>query len=301
MYEFLTPKEHIITVRDRNPNAHTHQHRYWNDNIIRKVLKLQKPMEDIFVTKYPKKRLLGYVILDFDSKENRDESLKEATRMLNFFEKSGHPCVLVDSTNKGYHLYIKISPTLFKDEGNRTMPNWDLFFEEFVRYMIRRSSTKPYYTLDGTNTSAGMRGNIRLIDSIHPATGERVSIVRGEFDDDVLPPTELQDTAMKVAFNFCDVMEDFRKPVKVKKTMVNGFDPIEENDLREVFPQVFGGEIKHYSNYSMMLCPFHFESHPSLMIWKDCFKCTACGEKGNIWTLKKKGLVEFGLNGEVRY
>ena len=301
MYEFLTPKEHLLTVRDRSSNTFAKQHRYWNDNVIRKVLDSQKPMEDIFVTKYPKKRLLQYMILDFDSKENRDESLKEATRMLNFFEKNGHPCVLVDSTNKGYHLYIKISPTLFKNNGNRTMPNWDLFFEEFVRYMIRRSSTKPYHTLDVSNTSAGMKGNIRLIGSVHPSTGERVTIVRGKFDKDVLPPTELQDTAMKVAFNFCDVMEEFKKPKKVKTAVVNGVDPIAENDLRELFPQIYGGEIKHYSNYSMMLCPFHGESHPSLMIWKECYKCTACGEKGNIWTLKKKGIVEFGLNGEVRY
>ena len=300
MYEFLTPREHMITVRDRN-GTFAKQHRFWNNNVIAKVLNSQKPMEDIFVTKYPKKRLLEYVILDFDSKEDKDKSLKEATRMLNFFEKQGHPCVLVDSTNKGYHLYIKISPTLFADDGNRMLPNWDLFFEEFVRYMIRRSSKNPYPTLDATNTSAGMKGNIRLIGSLHPSTGQKVSIVYGEFNEDKLPPTELQCTAMKVAFNFCDVMEKCKKPKKVKTAVVNGVDPIAENDLRELFPQIFGGEIKHYSNYSMMLCPFHSEKHMSLMIWKECYKCTACGEKGNIWTLKKKGIVEFGINGEVKY
>lgn len=302
MYEFLTPREHMITVRDRIPKPKNPQYRYWGERTIKKVLDNQKPTEDVFVTKYPKGRLIQYIILDFDSKEDRKLSLKDATRMMNFFEKEGHPCVLVDSTNKGYHLYIKISPFLFKDEGNRVMDNWNLFFEEFVRYMIRMSSNKPYPTLDGVNTSAGMGGNIRLIGSIHPATGKRVSIIKGKFTDEVLKPTYLQDTAQKVAFNFCDVIKKSQKPKKVKTTMVAGFnDPIAENDLRELFPQIFGGEIKNYGDYSMMLCPFHQEKHMSLMIWKDCFKCTACGEKGNIWTLRKKGIVEFGINGEIVY
>ena len=299
MYEFLTPKEHFVTVRNRDGSSAVRK-RYWNENVIRKILSIQKPTEDVFVTKYPTGRLLQYIILDFDSKEDKSISLKESKRMMNFFENEGHPCVLVDSTNKGYHLYIKISPFLFRNEGNRTMSSWKLYFEEFVRYMLMRSSKKYYTSLDAINTSAGMTGNIRLINSIHPSTGERVTIIDGEFTPDALEPTWLQDLAQRVALQFCDVCEE-QKQVKVHKTKVMGVDPIEENDLREVFPRIFGGEIKHYGKYSMMCCPFHNEKNPSLMIGKEGYRCLSCMEKGNIYTLRKKGLVEFGINGEIVY
>ena len=299
MYEFLTEGQHMITVRNRD--GLTHQHRFWNNNVIYKILQNQLTTEDVFITKYPKGKLIKYIILDFDSKEDKDIALADATRMMNFFEDEGHPCVLVDSSNKGYHLYIKISPFLFKNEGNRKLKNWDSFFNEFVRYMIRRSSNKPYTTLDGINTNAGMKGNIRLIGSLHPSTQGIVQIVKGEFSDEPLPPTHLQDLAQKVAYNYCEICDEYVARQTVKTQVVNGGDPIEENDLREVFPAIFGGEIKHYDHYSMMCCPFHMEKNPSLSLTKRTYKCLACGEKGNIWTLKKKGLVEFGINGEVTY
>jgi hypothetical protein len=299
MYEFITWNEHFITINDRE--GYSNRRKIWNENVLKKALNNQKSSEDIYVTKYPTGKLIKYIILDFDSKEDKGASLKESTRLMNYMQNHGHPCVLVDSTNKGYHLYIKISPFLFEDEGNRTMPNWELFFDEFVRFMLRKSSKLPYTTLDATNTSAGLRGNIRLIGSIHPSTGKKVSIIKGEFSDDLLPPTELQDTAQQVAFEFCNICEEQIQKKMAKTKIVNGIDPIEENDLRELIPDIFGGDVKHYGHYSMMCCPFHNEKHPSLMLTKRTFKCRACGEQGNIWSLKKKGLVEFGVNGEVMY
>lgn len=296
---FLTPNEHFITIRDRN-GAYPVRRRYWNDSILQKVLDQQKSSEDVFVTKYSTDKLVQYIVLDFDSKEDRNIAFKESSRLRNFFENNGHPCVLVDSTNKGYHLYAQINPVLFRDEGNWTMPNWDLFFEGFVRYFIMNSSRREYTSIDETNTNAGLNGNIRLIGSVHPSTGERVEILRGDFSDDVLEPTELQNNALKFAYKFCESCEEARQHRVIRKTkVVNGVDPIEANDLRVIFPQIFGGDIKHYTNYSMMCCPFHGDTKPSLMIWKSCYKCLSCGEKGNIWTLKKKGLVEFDLYGEV--
>lgn len=300
MYEFLTDKEHYITIRNRD--GYSIRRRYWNINAIRKVLRNQKESEDIFVTKYPTGSLVKYIILDFDSKEDKSISLRESSKMMNYFERNGHPCVLVDSTNKGYHLYIKISPFLFKDTEMRVIPDWKLFFEGFVRYMIRNSSKTDYTTLDETNTSAGLGGNIRLINSIHPSTGRRVEIIHGEFTDDLLPPTRLQDEAQKFAYNFCESCTEVKENKRQSHTMiVDAYDPCLENDLRVIFPHLFGGEIKHYGDYSMMCCPFHCEEHPSLMIWKEAFKCLACGEKGNIWTLRKKGLLEFGIDGKVVY
>lgn len=301
MYEYLTENEHYITIRDRDGGFPVRR-RYWNNNVIFKIIKNQSENEDIFVTKYPTGRLVQYIILDFDSKEDRSIALKESQRLMNFFENNGHPCVLVDSTSKGYHLYAKISPVLFEDEGNWTMPNWDIFFEGFVRYFINQSTRKPYTTLDETNTNAGLGGNIRLIGSRHPVTQKTVEIIHGEFDEEALQPTELQSEALKFAYEFCSICDEVKKSRKIKKTkVVHSYDPCEENDLRVLFPHIFGGDIKHYAHYSMMCCPFHNESHPSLMIGKEWFKCLACGEKGNIWTLRKKGLVEFGIDGKAMY
>lgn len=300
MYEFLTLKEHFITVNDRDGFAN--RRRLWNMSLLEKVLKDQKLSEDIYVTKYPTGRFLQYIILDFDSEEDKTIALKESNRMFNYFCRHGHPCVLVDSTNKGYHLYIKISPFLFKDEGNRVMSDWGLYFEQFVRYMIRRSSNKPYKTLDMINTGAGFGGNIRLINSIHPSTGEKVHIIKGEFSKEAIPPTSLQDLAQRVAYQFCEVCDNMKARQTVKKTKVAwGEDPVEANDLREILPRIFGEDAKHYGKYSMMCCPFHNEKHPSLMVGKEGYRCLACGEHGTIHTLRKKGLVEFGLNGEVVY
>lgn len=300
MYEFLTPKEHYITIRDRD-GSYPVRRKYWNINVIEKVLSNQKDSEDIFVTKYSDDKLVQYIILDFDS-DDRNVALKESKRLMNFFENNGHPCVLVDSTNKGYHLYAKICPVLFRDEGNWTMPNWNVFFEGFVRFFIINSSKKEYVSLDETNTSAGLNGNIRLINSIHPSTQKKVEIIHGEFNGDVLNPTRLQSNAMDFAYAFTQSCEEMKTHKQARKTkVVNGVDPIRENDLRTIFPQIFGGEIKDYGNYSMMCCPFHSEKRPSLMIWQSCYKCLACGEKGNIWTLKKKGLVEFDLYGKAMH
>ena len=122
-----------------------------------------------------------------------------------------------------------------------------------------------------------------------------------EFNDDVLPPTPLQDFAQIVAYNYCEECAKTTQRRINKTKVVWGIDPCKENDLREIFPAIFNEDVVEYSDYVMMCCPFHQEKHPSLRISKEWFKCYACGEKGNIWTLKKKGLVEFGLNGEVVY
>ena len=48
-----------------------------------------------------------------------------------------------------------------------------------------------------------------------------------------------------------------------------------------------------------MKCPWHNDEKPSLLTTRHWFSCSACGEKGNIWTLRKKGLVEFDENGRI--
>lgn len=299
MYEFLTLKEHLIVIRNRD-TGYARNRRLWNMSVIDKVLKDQKPNEDIFVTKYPTSHLIKWLILDFDSK-SRPEALSEATRLKNYVNDKGHNTVLVDSTNKGYHLYIQIAPFLFEDEGNRVMSNWKLYFTKFVEHFIDRSSKKEYNTLDYRNASAGLGGNIRLINSIHPVTGKRVEIIDGTFDT-VQEPTWLQDKAQRVAYNFCDIVDEIVENRKHRTQVVNGTDPVANNDLRELMPRIFGEEAKMYDKgYAYMRCPFHNDHSPSLLITHDFFRCASCGAKGNIFALKRMGYVEFDMNGVATY
>lgn len=304
MYEFLTEGEHMITIRNRD-SGRARRVRYWNMNSIRKVLSNQRSNEDVFINKYPKNHLIQFLILDFDSKDNKDLVVDETTRLRNQLVRQGHNVVIVDSTNKGYHMYIQIAPVLFKDNGNWHMNDWSVFFRNFQDYFLRRSKVSEelveFMTLDPVNSRAGLNGNIRLLNSIHPSTGEKVHIIDGSFKE-IQEPTRFQDKCMRVVYHLDEILEEREKyrVQQMKTAVVDGNDPIENNDLRDIFDRLVGG-VKHYSKgYAYCCCPFHNDTNPSLLITKDFYSCGSCGAKGNIWTLKKKGLVTFDYDGKVK-
>lgn len=296
-YKWLKPSEHIITVRDRGGDF-PKQYRYWNEKVIEKVLANQKATEDIYITKYPSSRLVDTLILDFDSDDIK-EAYKDVKRMRNYLMKEGHNCVIVRSGSKGYHLYIQIAPFLFKDTEHRNGINWKSYFNAFVCFLIHDSHST-YKTLDKTNFNAGLNGNIRLIGSIHPKTGQKCEIIEGSFVSEY-PVTRIQDEAQKKAYLKCEIVEEEKKQ-KLKRTkIVHGNDPIENNDLREVFRELTG-DIKMYPRgYGYCRCPVHgIDAHPSLLVTKEWFSCSACSFRGNIWTLRKMKLVEFDDKGVAR-
>lgn len=295
-YSFLTDGEHLITIRDRN-TGFAKQHRYWGEKIITKILAQQKGSQDIYITKYPKNRLIETVILDFDSTD-LDKAYQEVSRMRNYLTANKHNCVIVKSGSKGYHLYIQIAPFLFKDTEFRQIKQWGSFFNAFVCFLIH-DGDYTYETLDKVNFSAGLNGNIRLIGSIHPKTGDKCEIIEGGFIDNQVI-TKIQDEAQKKACHKLVIQEEDKKR-RINSTQVVGYDPIINNDLRIIFRDITGHDVKIYpKGYAYGLCPFHGDSHPSLLITKEWYSCSACGEKGNIWTLKKKGLVKFDEEGRVK-
>lgn len=113
-------------------------------------------------------------------------------------------------------------------------------------------------------------------------------------------PTPIQDMAQR---NACQKMRikkaDHERILKQTKVQYDN-DPIAENDLRVVFEQITGQPVKIFpKGYGYGNCPFHGDTHPSLLITKNWYSCSACGEKGNIWNLKKKGLVKFDEKGKA--
>lgn len=295
-YSFLTDGQHIITVRDRD-TGFAKQYRYWGEDIISKVLARQTSSQDVYITKYPKNRLVETIILDFDS-DDLNEAYEEVSRLRNYLKVNGHNSVVVRSGSKGFHLYIQIAPFLFKDTDIRKIKNWSSFFNAFVCFLIH-DGDYTYKTLDKVNFSAGLNGNIRLIGSIHPKTSNKCEIIEGEFIDDQLITT-IQDEAQKKACHKLIIQEEDKRRI-LNSTKVVGIDPIVNNDLRIIFREITGQDVKVYpKGYAYGFCPFHGDNHPSLLITKEWYSCSACGEKGNIWTLKKKGLVKFDEEGRVK-
>lgn len=293
-YDWLKPKQHMITVRDR-ATGFPKQHKFWNEKIIDKVLAEQNETSDVYITKYPTGRLIDTIILDFDSEEDIKKAYDDVSRMRNYLKINGLNSVIVFSGSKGYHLYIQIAPFLFKDTEMRNGINWRSFFNAFVCFLIHDGKTT-YDTLDQINFSAGLGGNIRLIGSRHPKTGKMCEIVEGSFISEC-KVTRIQDEAQKKAFLKCEIVEKEKKEKLKKAKVMDGNDPVANNDLREIFRDITG-DIKIYpKGYGYCLCPIHGDTHESLLVTKEWFSCSACEFKGNIWTLRKMGFVEFGNDG----
>lgn len=296
VYSWLVPNEHIITIRDR-ATGFAKQVRYWNNNVISKVLKNQSENEDIYISKYPKSRLIDTIILDFDN-EDIEKAYKDVKKLSNYLRMNGLNTVIVRSGSKGYHIYIEIAPFLFNDTNIRKVEDWNSYFNAFVCFLIHDGESY-YESLDQINFSAGLNGNIRLIGSIHPKTGQRCEIIEGEFLKEY-KVTEIQDNAQRTAYAKLEIKEEDKKNQLKKTTVFDGDNPIEVNDLREIFKELTGDVKVYPKGYAYGLCPAHNDHSPSLLITKEWFSCSSCGFKGNIFTLKKLGMVEFGRDGVVK-
>ena len=297
IYDWIKPSEHMITVRNRE-TGWARQKRVWNTKVIEQVLSEQKINEDIYITKYPKSRLVDTVILDFDDKDNPSRAYKDALKLHNYLNKEGVNSVIVESGSKGNHIYIQIAPFLFKDTEIRNGLDWNSYFNAFVCFLIHDSSNL-YKTLDKTNFSAGLNGNIRLIGSKHPSTGNTCHIIKGSFKD-IDNISKVQDEAQKKAYLKMEIRKQDEQMQLKRTKVIGGDDPIKANDLRDIFREMTGDINLYPKGYAYCCCPVHGDTHPSLLVTKEWFSCSACSFKGNVWTLRKMGLVEFDNNGVAK-
>ena len=287
----------MITVRNRE-TGWARQKRVWNTKVIEQVLSEQKINEDVYITKYPKSRLVDTVILDFDDKDNPSRAYKDVLKLHNYLNKEGVNSVIVESGSKGNHIYIQIAPFLFKDTEIRNGLDWNSYFNAFVCFLIHDSSNL-YKTLDKTNFSAGLNGNIRLIGSKHPSTGNTCHIIKGSFKD-IDDISKVQDEAQKKAYLKMEIRKQDEQMQLKKTKVIGGEDPIKANDLRDIFREMTGDINLYPKGYAYCCCPVHGDTHPSLLVTKEWFSCSACSFKGNVWTLRKMGLVEFDNNGVAK-
>ena len=289
-YELIyEKKQHYLTIpQDNNRKI------CFGNASIQKAIKHQKQGTDLFITKYAEDNIVSCVILDFDDKDDPENALKDAKKLKWVLTRQGLNTVIVKSGSKGYHVYIQIPIHNFGDFDVDS----ETFFKKFTELLIQGGKHVQYNTLDATNTGAGLRGNIRVIGSIHPKTNNRCEIIDGEFME-MVGPNQFVSSCVRDAYEFAkihekhEILKEHQRKANVRK--YDGMDdPVAANDLRTLMPSIYGGDYKTFKNgYIMMQCPFHNDSNPSMIVKKEFYYCKACGEKGNWWNLRDKGVVDF--------
>lgn len=299
-YNYIFQKgEHYLTVRDRATNT-ANRSKIGSMRQLEREIRKQPVNSDMFITKYPENCIVDCIILDLDSEDDKSLALEEARTIQSVTNEKGLNTVIVSSGKKGYHIYIQVPFRPFMDRGlahYHLIDGWDysIYFEEYINLLIDKEEDT-YLTLDMTNTSAGLKGNIRVIGSVHPSTNKRCRVIDGEF----LPfqaPTELEWWCLKTAWK--DAKTKCEKSNNDKSLSKMGYgayskitsDPVADNDLRTLIPQIFGLTVNDYGRYVMANCPFHNDRKPSLKITKEWFYCLSCQERGNWYTLRRKGYI----------
>ena len=112
--EIFEPRQHYLTTvyRDRNRNAR--RVRIKSVEQLERLVEQQPKNSDLYITKYGKDGVVWNIILDFDSEDDKSVAWNDCLTISKFLERKGIDCVIVDSTNKGFHCYVQIPPTNFK-------------------------------------------------------------------------------------------------------------------------------------------------------------------------------------------
>lgn len=300
IYELLfTDKEHYITKRYRDDSHYPIRKKVWKIKHIQEFIDNQEPNTDLYITKYPTDKVIDNVILDFDSEDDIELAYKHAFRVHNYLKTKNVNSVIVESGSKGYHLYIQLYPISFKGETfGEVLLDGKRLFDIFVKELINLEKLE-LTTLDLTNTSAGLDGNIRLIGSTHPKTGRKCKIHTGEFIDygnNHEKFHELMKVIHPIYERACFILKNEERvllkeaELKVKNLDMDWDNLIENNDLREIIPAEYGTDVKSFpKGYIMTNCINHNDNNPSMVVTKEYFYCKTCGFKGNLWTLIKEG------------
>ena len=299
--EIFEDKQHYLTTVYRNRNRNARRVRIKSVDQLERLVENQPVNSDLYITKYGKDGVVWNIILDFDSEDDKGLAWNDCLTISKFLERKGVDCVIVDSTNKGYHLYVQIPPTNFRTFFDEPIEEPSLFFKHYVIELLQLDSFK-LNSLDEVNFNASLDGNIRVISSIHPKTNQMVYIKQGKFKD-ITENLDYYENAMtyhdkiiRSAFSrYKEALEEIETKRLQYADRLKTEDDLLSLDLRVVFSNIFPlHKVRSYGDTVWCCCPFHetATSNPSFCITPTHYFCASCGEKGNIFTLIKKGLVE---------
>ena len=297
--EIFEDKQHYLTTvyRDRKRNAK--RVRIKSVDQLERLVENQPNNSDLYITKYGKDGVVWNIILDFDSEDDKSIAWNDCLTISKFLKKKGIDCVIVSSTNKGYHCYVMIPPTNFKLFNHEPIEEPSLFFKYYVTELLQLDSFK-LKSLDEVNFNASLDGNIRVIGSTHPKTNKVVYIKQGKFHD-INKNLDYYENAMhyhdkiiRSAFSkYKEALEEIETKRLQYADRLKTEDDLLNLDLRDVFQNIFNlQKVREYGENIWCNCPFHNDNSPSFCITPTHYFCASCGEKGNIFTLIKKGLVE---------
>ena len=299
--EIFEPKQHYLTTVYRNRNRNARRVRIKSVDQLERLVENQPKDSDLYITKYGKDGVVWNIILDFDAEDDKSVAWNDCLTISKFLERKGIDCVIVDSTNKGFHLYVMIPPTNFRKFGDDDIEEPSLFFKCYVSELLNLRSFK-LISLDEVNYNASLDGNIRVIGSTHPKTNQEVYIKQGKFHninenlDYYENAMHYHDKIIRVAFNqYKEALEEIETKRLQYANRLKTEDDLLNLDLRDVFQNIFSlQKVRKYGNTIWCCCPFHNDENPSFCITPTHFFCSSssCNEKGNIFTLIKKGLVE---------
>ena len=299
--EIFEPKQHYLTTVFRDGRKGARRIRIKNLDQLARLIENQPKNTDLYITKYAKDDVVWNIILDFDSEDDKSIAWNDCLTISKFLSRKGIDTVIVDSTNKGFHCYVQIPPTSFRLFNHEPIEEPSLFFKYYVSELLNLDSFK-LKSLDEVNFNASLDGNIRVINSIHPKTNQMVYIKQGKFHninenlDYYEDAMYYHDKIVRVAFKkYNEALEEIETKRLQYQDRLRTEDDLLSLDLRDVFRNLFPlHKERTYGDTVWCCCPFHetATSNPSFCITPTHYFCASCGEKGNIFTLIKKGLVE---------
>lgn len=306
IYQLLFRRnQHYLTIRSRDGRP-AQRYKVPNHRFLKKAWSKQNPDEDLYITKYPEDGVISTIILDFDSEDNIEKAYEDCYKIYKFLQTKGTNSVIVSSGNKGYHLYIQIPATNFKLVGDIEVDDPNLLYDIFVQDFINNIHWQ-FETLDMVNHQAGLKGNIRLINSFHPKTKKPCKVVLGDWIEEdneeyYYQALKYKNIMFKNAYRKYEEKQrekiqkrmDRIKKHQSKKFVDSDYNPLEES-IVDVMHSCFNfdKEVQRKSGL-WVTCPFHNDSNPSMVIVEDeggsgYYYCKGCGAKGNVWTLIKEG------------
>ena len=290
--------QHYLTIRSRDGRP-AQRYKVPNHRFLKKAWSRQNPDEDLYITKYPEDGVISTIILDFDSEDDIEKAYKECYMIYKYLQTKSTNSVIVSSGNKGYHLYIQIPSTNFKLIGDIEVEDPSRLYDIFVMDFINNVHWE-FETLDMSNHKAGLKGNIRLINTFHPKTKKPCKVVKGEWiseddEDYYYKALFYKDIMFKNAYRKYE--EEQRKKLEKqmnrikehqsKKFLDSDYNPLDES-CKDVMQRIFNLEkVSEKASGLWCCCPFHNDSNPSMVITDDYYYCKGCGAKGNVWTLIK--------------
>ena len=226
---------------------------------------------NFYVQKYHDITNIRTIILDYDG-ENSIKDLKYVSSKLRL---NNIMHLIVNSTNKGYHLYILLpKPVNFQLSSNRNINN--KIFTNLIINLVGDSDT-----LDKVNY--GLFSNIRQLGSVHPKTGK---VLRVEYaytpyiDNDTLQikpeyynkPNDYFNKALVNSFSFIKYVDRINNIIKSRYREHN----YSNNHID--FRDLFDGKSYDSGKSKWCKCPFHNDNKPSLHVYEKVCYCSVCGK-----------------------